>query len=278
MTSLEMSFKARLRNMADTTGLSAQQLLQNFLMERFLARLEKSDSRHLFVFKGGFLLSRLLGIERRVTMDMDATLHRASLSEKTLASRLKTICSVDLSDGCSFSLGSLASIRATDAYGGIRAKVLASYGAVAATLSIDVTTGDAITPHPLAYTLASPFAKDDPIQLLGYPIETILAEKLESILVLDELGTRPRDYYDLHMILQNIPFDPSTFRDAFSATCAHRGNRVEKERMIDALDRFGKSPLLLAQWGRYTSEYTYASSLLFSDVVASAKRLATIIV
>ena len=189
-----MQFKARIRNLAQEEGIPAQVVLQNFMFERFFARLCKSTVRENLILKGGTLISQYLGLSRRTTMDIDLTMSNAPLTETTVSALIQCVFSVKLNDNVRWSLNALEPIRNEDQYGGYRAKIVATLDSIAVPFSIDISTGDAITPEPEDYFFRSAFEKNAFYNLKAYTIETVLAEKLESILSLGVLSTRPRDY------------------------------------------------------------------------------------
>lgn len=268
-----MSFKARLRNAAARTGVPAQLLLQDFFLERFLDRLCASDIRARFVLKGGILLMGLLGISRRTTMDLDATLRGLPLSADTVESLVRTLCGMDCGDGVTFAFVSLAPIRKDDQYGGFRVKLACRFLTLSGQISLDVSTGDAIAGGPVEHALASQFDPGRTYRVWGYPLETLLAEKVEAIFALGELGTRPRDYYDVLMVLENLPVSPRRFAEAFHATVAHRGSRDRLGDLPARLEELSRSPALLDEWTRYRRRYPYAADIPFDRPIAAIRTL-----
>lgn len=273
MTPEAMRLKSLLKNKAAESGLSAQILLQEFMLERLLDRLSRSDVRARFVLKGGVLLMGLLGMRRRTTMDMDATLRGVTLTEDTALRLLREVCNVPLQDRTSFSVRGIGPIRKNDRYGGFRVKLLAAYETIMTPLTVDVSTGDAITPGPVEHVLRGQFGDDAEIRVWGYPVETILAEKVESILSLGEFGTRPRDYYDVHAIVSSVPFDRAMFRLALAATAEHRGSSEFVASAPAILDTLVQSDLQRRQWELYRRRFPYAEALPFERVVMSVRQL-----
>lgn len=268
-----MRFKAHLRNVAVRSGIPAQLLLQDFFLERFLDRLCATDIRASFVVKGGILLMGLLGIARRTTMDIDATLRGVPLLPGTVESLVRAICAVDCGDGVTFAFSSLEPIRKNDQYGGFRAKLSCRFLTLSGQVSLDISTGDAIAGGPVEHDLPSQFDPARVYRIWGYPVETLLAEKVESIFVLGELGTRPRDYYDVLMVTENIPFSPQRFAEAFRATVAHRGSREHLGNLPTRLEELARSPALLDEWNRYTRRFSYAAGIPFDRPIAALRSL-----
>lgn len=273
MNALAMSFKAQLRNAAARTGIPAQLLLQDFFLERFLERLCATDVRARLVLKGGVLLMGLLGVARRTTMDIDATLRGLPLVPGTVEALVRTVCAVDCGDGVAFAFVSLAPIRKDDLYGGFRVKLSCRFLTLTGHLSLDISTGDAIAGGPVEHALPSQFDPARTYRVWGYPVETLLAEKVEAIFALGELGTRPRDYYDVLMVAENLPFSPQRFTEAFRATVAHRGSRERLGDLPARLGELARSPALLGEWARYTRRYPYAAGIPFERPIAALRTL-----
>ena len=198
MSSKAMSLKGRINHYAKQNGIAAQVVLQNFMFERFLERLSWSEYRQKFVIKGGMLITAIVGIDTRATMDLDTTLMNLPLTEPQIREAITAICSIPVNDDVSFQIASIEQIRRDDIYGGYRVRLDATYDTVLTPLSIDISTGDVITPNPAAYELHGIFNPELKIPLWGYNIETILAEKVETILRRGILSTRPRDFYDVY--------------------------------------------------------------------------------
>ena len=180
MNPQEMSWKARINRFAKEHGIAPQVVLQNIMFERFLRRLSKSDYKNYFVLKGGVLVAAIVGLDYRSTMDIDTTLRHYPLSEEMLTQAINEITSIDENDDTVFRLVRIESIRQEDEYGGLRISMLAQSGNIVVPFSIDVSTGDAITPQPNEMKLPSFFDGLSPVQVWSYNIETIVAEKIEN--------------------------------------------------------------------------------------------------
>jgi hypothetical protein len=196
MSAEQMSFKAMIKRIANEEQIPAQVVLQNFMFERFFARLSKTTIRENLIVKGGTLISQYLGLSKRSTMDIDLTMLGEKLSEDTITRYLGMVFKVDLDDNLSWELKSIAPIRHDDMYGGYRVKLIAAYKGIVVPFSIDISTGDAITPAPQDFIFMSRFSPNGNFRIKAYTIETVLAEKIEATLSLGVLSTRPRDYYD----------------------------------------------------------------------------------
>ena len=273
MSSKSMSFKAKINNYAKVNHLPAQVVLQNVMFERFLDRLSKSEYRDKFVIKGGILVSALVGLDTRATMDLDTTLRKLTLTEEKVREAVEKICVVDLSDDISFRINSVAPIRRDDVYGGFRVKIEALYEDIVTPLSIDVSTGDVITPEAVEYETGGIMDDTVKIKVWGYNIETALAEKVETILSRDVLNTRPRDYYDVYILTKEQEYDPAIFKDALRATAEHRGTWERIENWEPILDRLVDNDDLRNLWEKYRREFYYARNITFEETIEAARKL-----
>jgi len=268
-----MKFKAAIRSVALESGVPAQVVLQNFMFERFLARLEKSSCRQSWILKGGMLISHLLGLERRTTMDMDVTIKGMPLDEMHLRDVLMSVCNVEAHDTVTFELGSFSQIRDDDIYGGYRAKMTARMDSISVPLSIDFSTGDAITPEPREYYLKSYFGKNECYRVYGYTIETILAEKVQTILQRGLLNTRPRDFYDIVVLSENFNPNAEMFMSALRATCEHRKTPEVLYHPKSTLGSIVADPGMSAQCDKFRKQYRFASDMEFRVVCEKICRL-----
>lgn len=261
-----MKFKAALRAIAESEGIPAQVVLQNFMFERLLARLVKSPIRQNLILKGGLLIASLLGPSRRTTMDLDITVRGQPLTEEWVRSAMTDVFSIAVDDGISFEIKSIAPIRDDDVYGGFRVKLTATRESIVVPLSIDISTGDAITPAPHEYHLKSLFVANAVFKIYGYTVETILAEKLETILSRGILTTRPRDFYDIALLSEVCKPDIPLVKTAIKATCRHRGTEGvladAHERIIAVQNDKGQQ----GQWAKYQRSHPYAQGKQFTEI------------
>lgn len=210
-----MQLKARIKNLALKNHIPAQAVLQNFMLERLLERISISEYKNRVILKGGMLIASMVGISSRTTMDMDATLRGFPLTEETIREAFQDICAIPVNDEVNLILDHVAPIREDDEYGGFRIALIARYASINTPLKIDITTGDIITPEAIRYAFSSAF-EDKRIEVWAYPIETILAEKVETILRRSVLNTRPRDFYDVYILIktQSQVINKEIFHDA----------------------------------------------------------------
>ena len=195
-----MSLKAKLRNIAKNKNIPAQVVLQNYMFERFLVRLSQSEYKNKFVLKGGMLVAAIVGLDSRATMDLDATLKNMPLTPEIIERVIQEICDIDCADNVNFSYVGLLSIRDNDVYGGYRVMLNARYDTILVPLSVDISTGDVITPTPVTFTFFEIF-NNKSFDLLAYNIETVMAEKIETILRRTVL-IRDREIFMMFIFLQ----------------------------------------------------------------------------
>ncbi len=273
MSSRSMSFKAKINNYARKNNLSAQVVLQNVMFERFLDRLSKSGYRDKFVIKGGMLISALVGLDTRATMDLDTTLRRLALTEEKVLEAITDICEIDLHDDISFRINSAGLIRKDDEYGGYRVKLDAVFEQIITPLSIDVSTGDAITPEAVEYEIAGILDDTVSISLWGYNIETVLAEKAETILSRGLTNTRPRDFYDIYILVRNEGYDNVVFHDALRATSEHRGSWMRIKDHEPIIEQIARSTVLKGLWVKYSRSFHYAKDIVYEDTIEALRKL-----
>ena len=273
MSSKAMSLKARLRNMAREKGVKAQVLLQNFMFERFLARLAQSDYQDKFVLKGGMLIAAMVGLEQRSTMDLDTTTRNLPMTELSIREAICAICAVSIADDVSFEVGAIGPIRPDDIYGGFRVALTARYDTIEAPLTIDVSTGDVITPRPVRFSLKEMFGGSE-LDLWAYNIETVLAEKIETILRRNIFNTRPRDFYDVYILGTTQSYDEALLREALAATAAHRGTTEQIAQVPEKLRTIAENQELRDMWSKYQREYAYAAGITYERIMDVLAKLA----
>jgi predicted nucleotidyltransferase component of viral defense system len=273
MSSKAMSLKAKIRNLAKKKNVAAQVILQNYMFERFLERLSLSEYRNKFILKGGILIAAIVGLGTRSTMDLDATLKSYPLDEEHIKSALEYICAIQLEDDVYFRVKSIVPILKDDVYGGYRVVIEATYDTISIPLSVDISAGDAITPHEVLYMFKAIFDDGKQVELWAYNIETILAEKLETILRRGVFNTRPRDFYDAYILSKTQPFDKALFSRALAATAKRRETAGIMVYIQDILETIRSSDALKAQWLKYQKEYAYAKEIGYDDVMDAVEEL-----
>lgn len=267
MSSKAMSLKGRINNYAKSRGIAAQVVLQNYMFERFLDRLSNSGYRDKFVIKGGMLIAAIVGLDTRSTMDLDTTLLNYPLTEKTVEETINEICRIDMKDDVSFQLISIKPIRRDDHYGGFCVRIDAVYDMIVTPLSIDISTGDVITPSAIEYEFSGIFDEKVRIRLWGYNIETVLAEKMETILSRGIFNTRPRDFYDIYILVKTQKYSKRIFAEALKASAGHRGSLDHILDVPEILQQISASGELRKSWEKYQKRYLYAREIDYDDIM-----------
>lgn len=267
-----MQLKAIIKKMAKDKKISAQLVLQNYMLERLLERVSLSRFRNHFILKGGFLIAAMVGLDTRATMDMDATIKGYPVDEKTIRAMFEEICTIEIPDDITFTVRSIAEIREGDEYTGYRVALTADIPPMAVPLKLDITTGDKITPKEIEYSFKL-LMGDRSISILAYNLETILAEKLETVVSRGDQNTRPRDYYDIYVLLK-LRSQDITMADlvsAVAATCQKRGTTEVMKNYSNIMDQVSSSPVMNEQWRKYQAEFSYAADVAFQETCAAVQ-------
>ena len=261
-----MQLKALIKNLAKEKCISAQLVLQNYMLERFLERISLSSYRANYIIKGGFLIASMVGLDTRATMDMDATIKGYPVKEDSIRKMIEEILGIPIEDGITFRLQSIHEIREDDEYSGYRASLIAEYGRMAVPLKLDITSGDKITPREIEYSYKLMW-ENRSISILAYNLSTILAEKLETILSRADQNTRPRDYYDVYILtkLQGENIDAKSLSLALSATAENRGSAHLLSQFRDILSTIKSSSVMKIRWENYQKDFDYAKGIEFEE-------------
>ena len=258
--------KARINAMAKEAGIPAQAMMQSYLLERLLERLSNSPWRNNVVIKGGVLISSLVGVSSRTTMDLDTTVRGFDLTHESAERAFREIISVHADDDWEFAFDRTEDIRETDDYPGIRVHLRALYAPMVIPLTVDVTPNAVEYRYPLLFD-------EGEISLMAYPIETVLAEKLETIVSRGVANTRPRDFYDIHVLMsaKGDCIDLEVLRDALESTCRKRGSWTTITRWASILDGVASDTAMLAQWAKYARKNPYATGISLQECCMTAK-------
>lgn len=274
MIKTSRQLKALVRNLTKGDSLQAQIIMRNYVMERFLERISLSKYRNNFILKGGMLVSAMVGLDTRSTMDIDTTIKNMPLSVENAKEMIEEIISIPIDDGMTFSIKSVGEIMDEAEYGGVRVNLEAVLETMRTPLKVDISTGDIITPREVSYTFKLMF-EERTISILAYNLETVLAEKMETVIARGVANTRLRDYYDLY-ILQNeytYVINIEQFKAAFLATSKKRnsiqliaeGNRILKE-IVD-------NEVMQGLWKSYQKKFSYAEDISWEMVMDSIEKL-----
>lgn len=262
-----MGLKARIRTIAQQKGISAQSVLQSYMFERFLVRLSESSYKDNFILKGGLLVAAVVGIQQRSTMDMDISIKNYPLDEHNLGNAVSEICSIVIDDGVIFQLKKIELIHEKDLYGGFRVGLITHYDTIFTHLAIDFTTGDAITPKEILFSYKN-IMENGSIGIWVYPIETILAEKVETILQRGEANTRPRDFHDIFLLVAQ-PYDNLVFAEALRRTMEHRRTSYLLDETARRVATIESSIHLNSRWKTYAQTHPYAKEIQFGETIQS---------
>ncbi len=262
-----MQLKAVMKKIAKEKHISAQLVMQNYMLERLLERISISKYQQNFILKGGFLIAAMVGLDTRTTMDMDATIKGLPVNEQTVREMFEEICKIELADNVSFHFRSIGEIREGDLYAGYRVSLSADYPPMAVPLKLDITTGDKITPKEITYQFKL-LLEDRNISVLAYNLETVLAEKIETVISRGDQNTRPRDYYDIYILtkLQYSNIDIDTLKAALDATVEKRGSETVLKDYRKIMDTVKNSEIMQKQWDNYRKDFEYAADIAFVDV------------
>ena len=266
--------KDLIRNLSREKSADAQLLMRNYMMERFLERISLSEYRDKFILKGGMLVAAMVGLDARSTMDLDATVKGANVNVEDIENLISAIVSVPIDDGVKFQLKSISEIMDEAEYPGIRVSMTTTFDGVVTPLKIDISTGDAITPRGVRYSFKL-MLEDRSIDIWAYNLETVLAEKLETIITRTTTNTRMRDFYDLHILsqLHGQSIVPADLRAALIATARKRGTEKYLADAPAAFDEVEADPNMEKLWRAYQKKFSYAADLSWHTVMESIRSL-----
>ena len=261
------SFKAKIKNISKDKGIPAQQVQQHYLIEQVLKLISTSSYRDSFIVKGGYLIGQMIGLDKRTTMDLDVTLKGTEMSRENLIDIFEEIlCSK--TDGFSFSVDKLEPIRQDDEYGGFSLKLNATFDTLKEVVFIDITTGDKITPREITYSMTSIFTNES-IKIWTYNLETVLAEKLETIISRGLASTRPRDRYDLFTLykLRKEESNLEVLKNALEKTAKKRKSKDTIDNWEEQVRGIEISDYQKELWIRYQRQFKYAKDISFDNSV-----------
>ena len=266
--------KAKIKNKAGGSSDKSQIMLRIYLMERLLERVSLSRYRDNFVLKGGLLVSSLVGVDMRSTMDIDTTVKSLPLNKSAIQKILEEIMAIGLEDGVLFRITKVQDIMEGHEYEGVRFMIDCTMDKLKQTIKMDISTGDEITPKAIAHELPL-IIEDRTIELWAYNLETLLTEKLETIMVRAEANTRMRDFYDIHVLLEQdaVTIDRDTMKAAFYATCNKRGSIELIGAIDDVINKISDDDTMRQLWNNYRKTNYYVGALEWEEVIGSARKL-----
>ncbi|WP_308681487.1 nucleotidyl transferase AbiEii/AbiGii toxin family protein [Stomatobaculum longum] len=268
-----IQLKAKVRNLSGGDRKKAQTLIRNFIMERFLERITRSQYRNNFILKGGMLVAAIVGLDTRATMDIDTTVKSLNLTKDNAVNIVEDIIAIDLSDGVQFQITKVTDIMEERDYPGIRFMLETTMDKMRQAIKIDISTGDIITPGAVEYAYNLMF-EDRAIFLWTYNMETLLTEKLETIMARGTANTRMRDFYDIHVISHQETFDRNILKKAFLATSAKRNTIDQIPDFRTILSTVEADDSMRKQWESFREDSFFVGELSWNEVMASVKVLA----
>ena len=275
MIKTSRQLKDLIRNMAKEHAADAQVLLRNYMMERFLERISISEYRDNFILKGGMLVAAMVGIDARSTMDMDATVKGTAVNVEDVENIIAGIIRIPINDGVDFRVKSISEIMDEADYPGVRANLDCYFDGTRTPLKIDISTGDVITPKEVRYSFKLMF-EERTIDVWAYNLETVVAEKLETILARTTANTRMRDFYDLHMLYQlyGDTLNKEVLTQAFAATAEKRGSAFLIPKTEEVMCVVYNSVEMRKLWGNYRKKFSYASDISWHSIMCSIRQIA----
>ena len=266
--------KGRIKSVAKQNNADARTLMRIYMMERFLERLAQSEYRDNFIIKGGILVTAMIGVAHRSTMDIDTSMKNLNLSAEDALRVVNQVKDIDLDDGVSFEVKDVSNIMDEMEYPGIRVTMNANVGRLITPLKIDISTGDVITPRAIEFNYDL-LLEDRSIKLWSYNLETILAEKLQTVLARGILNTRMRDFYDIRMLLDTYEdkVNKAVLKDAFAATCKKRGTDNLQEQAEEIVKIIEADEQIQVLWRAYQKKYSYAAEIDYASVISGVRKL-----
>ena len=264
--------KDLIRNLSKEVGIEAHVLIRKYMMERFLERVSSSKYNGSFILKGGMLVAAFVGVEARATMDIDTTIKGIPVTIVDMERTITEISNIDLDDNVKFRIKKVSEIMDEAEYSGIRFSMDAVLDGAVIPLKIDISTGDVITPREIAYSYKLMF-EDGTIPIMTYPIETVLAEKLETVISRSVTNTRMRDFYDIHILLKSQNIDADILALALERTAKKRGNFNLLENAESVLKIVKSDEDMKRLWNIYQKKFKYAGEYTWDEVIHSVREL-----
>lgn len=262
------SLKDRANNFAKENNLTVQQVLQNYMFERFLERLSFSEYKEKLIIKGGLLLSSIIGINLRNTMDIDADIVGINFTQEEIEKLIINIININLNDNTQMKLEKIEEIKEESEYGGYRIKLVGNLENLKIPFHIDISTGDIITPRAIEYKYKK-LLEDDYIEIYTHNQETVIAEKLQTILSRKIANSGMKDYYDLYFFVNSKwqEIDKETLKQAIKATFEQRNSMEDLENIDKIINTIEKDKTLIYSWKDYQAKHLYAQSIKYDDVI-----------
>ena len=280
MITTARQLKDLVRNLSKKKSADAQILMRNYMMERFLERISLSEYKNQFILKGGMLVAAMVGLDARATMDLDATIKGTNVSVEDVEMIISQIISIPLDDGVSFRIKRISEIMEEADYPGVRVSMETKFDGVITPLKIDISTGDIITPREIKYNF-NLMLENRTIEVWAYNLETVLAEKLETVISRNVTNTRMRDFYDIYILqkLYGEQLSKDVLWDALVATAKKRETleQIETEDIDEIFDEIQSSSVMENLWKAYQRNYSYSADIPWHTIMKSIRTLYEII-
>ena len=280
MITTARQLKDLIRNLSKKKSADAQILMRNYMMERFLERISLSEYKNQFILKGGMLVAAMVGLDARATMDLDATIKGTNVSVEDVEMIISKIISIPLNDGVLFRIKRISEIMEEADYPGVRVSMETKFDGVITPLKIDISTGDIITPREIKYNF-NLMLENRTIEVWAYNLETVLAEKLETVISRNVTNTRMRDFYDIYILqkLYGEQLSKDVLRDALVATAKKRETleQIETEDIDEVFDEIQSNSVMENLWKAYQRNYSYSADIPWHTIMKSIRTLYEII-
>ena len=262
--------KDKISNLSGNDSKKAQTLIRKYMMERFLVKIANSQYKNNFILKGGMLVSAIVGVEARATMDIDTTVRMLPLTKEKATEVISEIMKIDIDDGISYEIKKVEDIMDEHDYSGVRFTVAVTLENLRDTIKIDISTGDEITPAAIEFSYPMMF-DDEKLNIWSYNLETMLAEKLETVIARSTLNTRMRDFYDIHILWSEKSYmiNIDTLRSAIINVARKRGTLNLFDNADDILNDIKESEYLRNNWDNYKKASYYVGDLSWDAVIAT---------
>ena len=276
MITTARQLKDLIRNLSKKKSADAQILMRNYMMERFLERISLSEYKDKFILKGGMLVAAMVGLDARATMDLDATIKGANVSLTDVETIISNIIVTPIDDGVSFCIKRISEIMEEADYPGVRVSMETKFDGVTTPLKIDISTGDVITPREIRYRF-NLMLEDRTIEVWAYNLETVLAEKLETVISRNVMNTRMRDFYDIYILqkLYGEQLNKEILWNALVATARKRGtlDLIESNDIREILNEIETSSVMENLWKTYQKNYSYAADVSWHIIMEFSRDL-----
>ena len=269
--------KAKIKNFAKEKNMDSRTVLQEYVLERFIDRISKSKYKNDFILKGGMLISSMVGVDLRSTLDIDTTIKGFEFTLDKLNEVLNEIIETNIGDMFNFKILMNKKIMEETEYHGYRVTLEANFDTISQKFKIDISTGDIITPNEVKYNIKQ-MLSNDKIEILAYNIETILSEKIHSIIQKGEDNTRARDYYDIYILekTKKEEINNNILKEAIINKFEERKNSNLVSNIYLKVLNLEKNIKLKELWNEYRNKFTYAKDIEFEDTIKSLKNIVSV--